>query len=412
MWFYVDRILIAYQREDAAEHGRPRGNLSDLYPRWLGARELLLRGRNPYSQEITIEIQKGYYGRALDPSSPDDPKDKEAFVYPIYVVFLLAPTVNLPFHIVQAGFRWLLMGFAAISVLLWLRVLQWKLPVAGKILCVILTIGSLPFVQGIKLQQLSLLVAGILAACATCLAGGYLVCGGTLLALATIKPQLAWPLVVWLLLWAGSKWRLRWRFIVGFATTMVLLLAGGEFLLPGWWRMFLSGIRQYHEYTQNQSVLEWLLGSTVGRFMGWLAVAGCGLCVWSARNDVSSSVIFARTFGLVLALTVLIVPMYAPYNQVLLLPAIFSLVRDTTVRSENSRGLLLARSVGALLLFWPWIATMGLSAASFWLTSGRRQSVWTLPFYSTFALPIFIFGISLLATYRSPHRTLSKNPAN
>src|SRR5580693_995204 len=45
MWFYVDHILKPRQVLDAATHNRPRGNLSDLYPRWLGARELLLRGR-------------------------------------------------------------------------------------------------------------------------------------------------------------------------------------------------------------------------------------------------------------------------------------------------------------------------------------------------------------------------------
>src|ERR1035437_3484234 len=125
-WFYMDRILRAQQIADAAAHSRPRGNLSDLYPRWLGARELLRRGRNPYSAEITREIQQGYYGRPLDPARPDDPKDQQGFAYPPYVVFLLAPAVDLPFELVQKGFRWLLVVLAAATVLLWLRVLRWK----------------------------------------------------------------------------------------------------------------------------------------------------------------------------------------------------------------------------------------------------------------------------------------------
>ncbi|HMK23336.1 MAG TPA: hypothetical protein VK466_13460, partial [Terriglobales bacterium] len=70
MWFYVDHILVPYQQADAVLHERPRGNLSDLYPRWLGTRELLLHHRNPYSPEITREIQEGYYGRPLDPNRP------------------------------------------------------------------------------------------------------------------------------------------------------------------------------------------------------------------------------------------------------------------------------------------------------------------------------------------------------
>src|SRR5262245_46996665 len=49
MLFYVQGVLIPYQEGDAASHDSPRGNLSDLYPRWLGARELLLHGRDPYS---------------------------------------------------------------------------------------------------------------------------------------------------------------------------------------------------------------------------------------------------------------------------------------------------------------------------------------------------------------------------
>ena len=159
-WFYMNRILRAEQIADAATHNRPRGNLSDLYPRWLGARELLMHGRNPYSAEITREIQQGYYGRPLDPTRPDDPKDQQGFAYPAYVVFLLAPTVGLPFETVQIGFRWMLIGLAAATVLLWFRVLRWKVSSGTVSIFVVLMLGWLPMVQGIKLQQLSLLVAG------------------------------------------------------------------------------------------------------------------------------------------------------------------------------------------------------------------------------------------------------------
>src|SRR5208283_6059107 len=106
MWIYASRVLIPYQISDAAAHDRPRGNLSDLYPRWLGARELLLHGRDPYSADVTREIQAGYYGRALDPSRPNDPHDEQGFAYPVYVVFFLAPTIRLPFLIVQKAFLW------------------------------------------------------------------------------------------------------------------------------------------------------------------------------------------------------------------------------------------------------------------------------------------------------------------
>src|SRR5439155_6512425 len=91
VWVYVQRVLIPYQVADAAAHGRPRGVLSDLYPRWVGTRELLFHGKDPYSSEVTRQIQTGYYGRPLDPSRPDDPRDEQRFAYPVYVVFYLAP---------------------------------------------------------------------------------------------------------------------------------------------------------------------------------------------------------------------------------------------------------------------------------------------------------------------------------
>jgi hypothetical protein len=392
----MNRILRAQQIADAAAHNRPRGNLSDLYPRWLGARELLLHGRDPYSAEITREIQQGYYGRALDPTRADDPKDEQGFAYPAYVVFLLAPTVGLPFDVVQQGFRWLLVVLAAVSVLLWLRVLRWKPSLGTTVILMVLMLGWLPMVQGIKLQQLSLLVAGLLAACGACLAGGWLLLAGGLLALATIKPQLTWPLVLWLLIWAGNDWRARRRFVFGFGLVMLLLLGGTQLLLPGWLRMFAEAVGQYHRYTHNQSVLAWLFGSIAGRILEAVSVFVCGLCLWRVRREPATSMAFGRAFALVLALTVVIVPMFAPYNQVLLAPAIFALLQGEGSGDPILPAIRFARAVAGVLLVWPWIATIGLRVAYVWLTPEVRERVWPMPFYSNFMVPVFIFGLSLL----------------
>src|SRR5262245_58855791 len=84
MHMYFDTVVIPSQQADAATHNRPRGNLSDLYPRWFGARELLLNHRDPYGPEVSAEIQRGYWGREIDPTNPDDPKDENRFAYPLY----------------------------------------------------------------------------------------------------------------------------------------------------------------------------------------------------------------------------------------------------------------------------------------------------------------------------------------
>jgi hypothetical protein len=402
----MNRILVAQQTAYAAAHSRPRGNLSDLYPRWLGARELLRRERNPYSPEITREIQQGYYGRPLDPSLPNEPTDQQGFAYPVYVVFLLAPTVDLPFDTVQIAFRWLLIGLAPITVLLWLRVLRWTPGSFATVLIMILTLGWFPMVQGVKLQQLSLLVAGLLAASGACLTGGWLFLAGGLLALATIKPQLTWPLVLWLLLWAGSEWRSRRRVVFGFGLMMLLLLGGAELVLPGWVRLFVAAIGQYHQYTQNQSLLTFLFGPIAGRIFAVISVLGCLLCVWRLRREAASTAAFGQSFALVLALTVVIVPMFALYNQVLLAPAILVLVRSSSSGEPVLPAVRLARIIAGILLAWPWIATTGLSLACVWLTPELRQRVWPMPLPTFFILPVFVFGLTLLHTWMSPPHAL------
>jgi hypothetical protein len=424
MWFYVQRVLIPYEKADSAAHQRPRGNLSDLYPRWLGARELLLHHRNPYSDDVTTEIQKGYYGRELDPARLDDPRDRQGFVYPVYVVFLLAPLIGFPFHGVHIFFHWLLVGLTAASVWLWLRALRWELPLIGVAACIALTLGSFPAVQGIKLQQLSLLVAALLAGSAACVASGFLFFGGALLALATIKPQLAWPLVAWLLWWAVSDWRARRELVFGFGLVMTLVLGGAEIVLPGWWRMFAEAVARYHQYTQNQSVIEVMLNEFLGPFasepvtrvgaqiLAAIASLACAPLLWKLRRAQPDASGFSSATALVLALTVLVIPMYAPYNQVLLLPVILLLIRERAAFVSRSRIRGLAYGVGVLIVGWQWAASLGLSVIYLLVSRAWALNGWRWPLFATFALPVWMFALIFIYAQDEPRRAaLTANKA-
>ena len=397
MWFYVTGILRAHQIIDAHAREIPRGNLSDLYPRWLGARELLLHHRNPYGREVTLEIQQGYYGRRLDAGRANDPKDQQGFAYPVYVVFLLAPLVGIPFHFVQVVFYWLLACLTALSVWLWLRALNWNMRRANIAIIALLMLGSVPAVQGLKLQQLTLLVAALLSGSVACIASGFLFCGGALLALATIKPQLTWLLAAWLILWSVADWRIRRRFLFGFAFFMALLLVGAEVILPGWLTMFVAALREYHQYTQNQSVLDQLAPwFDAGKLLAVLAIAISALTLSRLRRAPANVPHFGRAIALVTALTVLVMPMFSPYNQVLLLPAILLLVRDRRkLAFSASRGVRFVYAAGAFALSWQWIASLGLSAV-YLISPDAALSGWKWPFFATFALPVLVFALSLV----------------
>jgi hypothetical protein len=394
MWFYVQHVLIPHQQAEAALYGIPRGNLSDLYPRWLGARELLLHGRDPYGADVTKEIQAGYYGRQLDPALPHDPKDEQGFAYPVYVVFLLAPTITLPFAIVQTGFRWLLIALTLASVLLWLRTLRWKVSVQAAAILLVLTIGSFPVLQGIKLQQLSLLVAGLIAMSAMLLVEGHLFFAGVLLALATIKPQLAMPVVAWLLLWALSDWPRRRNFWWGLSGAMAALAGGAEYMLPGWFGRFREAIVAYRRYNQGaDSVLDILITPLWGKWLVILIVMALALVAWRRRDAVAESSVHSRVTVLILAATVVIIPKASPYNQVLLLPGILLLLRqlrELWSRGRIERGLV---AICGLTLFWPWLAALALLAASVFLPAESIQRAWALPLYTNVAVPIAVLAL-------------------
>src|SRR5208337_4877964 len=273
MWAYVDRVLIPYQKSEAADHDRPRGNLSDLYPRWLGARELLLHGRDPYSAEVTREAQAGFFGRPLDPDQPGGRNYQQGFYYPVYVAFGLAPTIHLPFETVRKGFFWVLLGLTVATIPLWLRVLRWSAPLWAQASLIVFTIGSLTVMQGLKLQQMTLLVAALVAIALALLASHRPIAAGIALALATIKPQLVWLLLFWLMIWTLADWRRRYRWAASFLFTMAILCAASEWYLPHWISRFWQAIREYRSYTGEMSVMDELMGAPWSRALEFLAFA-------------------------------------------------------------------------------------------------------------------------------------------
>ncbi len=401
MWTYVDRVLIPHQISDAAAHDRPRGNLSDLYPRWLGARELLLHGRDPYSAEVTREIQTGYYGRPLDSSRPADPTDQQAFAYPAYVVFYLAPTVRLHFGIVQRAFFWILVGITAASVFLWLRLLGWTVAPSVQAAMVALTLSSLPVLQGLKLQQFSLFVAAMCAASMALLAAGCLIPAGILLALATIKPQLVLPLLLWLGLWSLGDLRRRYRLAASFLIVMVVLCAAAEWFLPHWIARFWHAAGAYLQYTQAVPVLEAVVPYPWGRLLVVLFAGTVAVVCFKQRREPENTDAFRSSICLVMALTVLTVPTFSLYNQALLLPAILLIARDRRMiwgRNLVSRALLIAVTV---LLAWPWFCCTALAALSFVLSQETVERAWAAPLWTVPQIPLGVAALMLVHHYQN-----------
>lgn len=410
-WLYASRVLIPYQTQDAAVHDRPRGNLSDLYPRWLGARELLLHGRDPYSPELTREIQAGFYGRPLPPDAPGGRNYQQGFYYPVYVAFLLAPTIDLPFDVVRKGFFWALLGFTVVTIPLWLRVLRWPLPLWGQAALVLFTIGSLPVMLGLKLEQMTLLVVALLAAAMVLLVSGHQVPAGIVLALATIKPQLVWLVLFWLTIWTLSDWQRRYRWALSFLLTVVILCAASEWYLPHWIPRFWQSIREYRSFTGEMSVMDLLMGSPGSRALELLALAGMIVACWRERRQAANSEAFGFTFSLVLAVTIFVVPSYGFYNQVLLIPALLVLVRQRRMIWQRSAVGRLLLVLTAALVCWPWIASMALAGLSFVLPQQTVERGWAVPFWTSMLIPLGVAAMMLVLARQWSVAALADRPS-
>ncbi len=219
-WNRLPRALHAANIRTGLPNAKP---LTDLYPRWYGTREFLLHHRDPYGVEVSREIQIAYYGRALDPSVAGDRLDQERFAYPLYVIFLMLPTVPMEFDTVRVAAWWFLAAVTAAGLWSWLRFLRIQLSVIAAVAIFTLALSSLPVLQGLSLLQLGLLVAGLIAGAAACAANGRFFLAGTLLAIATIKPQMAVLPIAWFAMWTLGAWRQRKSLLWGFGATLTIL---------------------------------------------------------------------------------------------------------------------------------------------------------------------------------------------
>ncbi|MFZ0733596.1 MAG: glycosyltransferase family 87 protein [Candidatus Sulfotelmatobacter sp.] len=352
---YARQILAPWAEARDAQKGGLQAQMGDIYPRWVGARELLLYRHNPYGPEVSHEIQMAYYGHIVtDEESRTRVVDEQRFAYPVYVVFLLAPTIHMDFATVQKWAPFVLGAFAGLSVLFCVGLLEWSMPWTMVAALVLFTLSSSQIEQGIRHQQFALVVGFLLVAGAWCVHKGHLLSGGVLLALATIKPQMVLLPLVWFLIWTLGEWRSRWRLPASFGGTLALLVIAGEILLPGWLRDFIAGMAAYRKYFPTTSVLRLLLGDWLGIAVSSVIIVWLLIYGGTRRKVGGDSRNFTLTFAAFLIVTVITFPLFTPFNQVLLiLPALLVLQEWASVPR-------LSRLAFVAVICWPWITSTAL----------------------------------------------------
>jgi len=209
---------------------------------------------------------------------------------------------------------------------------------------------------------------------------------GILLGLATVKPQIVMPLAAWLIMWACSRINLRWKFVTAFAVTLLTLGVAGELLLPGWISEFYAAVVAYRGYTRHLSPLDELATPALGIPLSLAIGATVAVLCWRARNSPATDDFLIWTTSLVLAANLLVIPTIAPYNQLLLLPGVFLLLRDWNKTDLLTRTIRVLGWVAAACLAWPWITAATLALLSFFTPAVQR--FWEVPLWTSIVIPI------------------------
>jgi hypothetical protein len=409
MSLYWSRYIDAVRATLASSPGLKPKALSDLYPSWYAPRELLLHHRDPYGAQVNRELQIAYYGKELDPSRPEERRDQQRFVYPLYLIFLVGPLVWMPFHTARVVFFWSLAACAALNVVLWLRFLRMRLSWPAIAALFVLVMTSIPVLQNLTILQPFLLPACFIAGTAAAVVSRRLFLAGALLAVATVKPQICVLLIAWLALWVCSDWKRRRPLLWGFTSVLAALILASAWLLPGWLIGYPNVLIAYAGYTNARSFLEVLLPSPLHWLVAILALAtAAGFC-WRARHEPADSAAFAIALSFALTLTVSIVPTVTqPFNHILLLPAVLLAIRYWGELRNRTPLTRFATSVFCLSAFLPWLFAVVAISRPLTPNSDWLLKIWSVPLASSMALPFAAFGVLILLRRAVPWQPTSR----
>jgi len=324
---------------------------NDFMSRWEGARSYWRDGLNPYGQAASANIQQRIYGRMAA-----EDEDPGYFAYPFYTVFILLPLVFTGYAWASAIWMVLLETCLIAATILLLDLYGWR-PRPGLLGLVLLwTLGNYYAARGLLLGQPGLLVYGLHVLALWAFARRRDALAGAALALSTLKPQMGFLLIPFLLL-VGLSLR-RWRFLAAFAGASVVLVGLSFALVPTWLGDWLAQIEQYPSYTALGAPVwivvrhylglgtaaEWAANAALWALLAW----AWAMALWRGRGE-------RLDWTVMLTLTVThlsAVRTATPHFVVFTIPLLFYL-RGLTLRQRN--GARLAAAILLALLVVPWV---------------------------------------------------------
>jgi hypothetical protein len=181
--------------------------------------------------------------------------------------------------------------------------------------------------------------------------------------MTTVKPQMVFLFIPWLLWWTAHQ--RRWRFWVGFGGTMAVVMAASFVLVPTWFGDFMAQVTQYDDLAGTPyHSLTWIIvrhflgyGPTVEAIVTAGLVAAVLLLMWRARRSQGDGMLGET--AITLLLTNFVATRVATTGYPALLFALFFLFRrwgQSRSMAWKIVGIELALLVGQWALFLVTIA--------------------------------------------------------
>lgn len=243
---------------------------NDFFVRWLGAREYFEHGTNPFDRSVAEMAQKSMFGRLAQPGD----KDEAYFAYPLYTLYFFWPLSYLPYAWAQAIWMTLLQFMLLGVTILSIRLSGWQ---PSPRLFWLTAFWGIFFYNGARaiiLGQFSVLVALALLLGLLAIKNRYDIWAGVFLSVTTIKPQMVFLVVLFLMLWALTHGR--WQIILSFGGSVLVLVASSMLLVPSWPMDFVKNVVAYSDYvafgTPLENLLDYLLPAALaGPLTVWLS---------------------------------------------------------------------------------------------------------------------------------------------
>lgn len=352
-------LLVAYTWAFQVTFTSKVPGANDFFSQYGGAYLYFVQGINPYSLEATEWIQLQLSGATVTRGTITND-----FVYPFYTIFVVAPYVVLPNYAwVQAAWQVTLQVMMVASMLIILRYFSWRPRPWLFGLLMLWMLLFYPTFRALILGQMSIVVFISMIVSFWLLfregAGNQMtrdILAGFFIALSTIKPQMQFLIIPFMVLWGLRNQR--WMFL-GAAAGSMLLLAGISFLmLPSWLEDWVFQLTAYTTYTPP-GVLFILTNDTlalgaVAQTIELILTVGISLYllyIWwhvLVENDRSQ---LDWALGLTLVITHLIAPRTATTHYIVFLFPLTLMLRDWIGRKQNT----LAYGVLALMLVGLWV---------------------------------------------------------